>query len=382
MQKVNLKQLQGLLPSYYETKLPLYLWGKPSTGKTAIIRQFAMAKAEELGLKYSEDEFGAEYFTLKVIPLSQFDAPDLRGMPELIGEGVNRRTSFVPSKELPRCGQGIIFFDEMNCADDTVRSAAYQFIQEGRYSNVPVVIDAEVVVDDIDIGTAKERKRDAFWRVAASNTEQDFSAVNTLQLALLKRFCHYQVEPEIDEVINYMLEHGCDARIIGYLKNFQDDLFPKVWDERLLDHKANPFPYTWELGSILITDKDKPQEITNLVAGCVGSEVAARFAAYCKVTSKIDLEAIIKEPEILRGLEKDKDRASLYYAVISNLASMWFRSDKKLSGDKVVTISSVLPVEFAVSFLNMVCKKRLTVLAKVKEFNALLTKLGMFFDDI
>jgi len=81
-------------------------------------------------------------------------------------------------------------------------------------------------------------------------------------------------------------------------------------------------------------------------------------------------------------LEKDKDRASLLYAVISNLASLWFRNDKKLGGDKVVAISSVLPVEFSVSFLNMVCKKRLTVLAKVKEFNALLTKLGLYFDDL
>jgi MoxR-like ATPase len=121
MQKLNLKALQGLLPVYFENKIPLYLWGKPSTGKTAIIRQFAMAKAEELGLKYSEDEFGSEYFTLKVIPLSQFDAPDLRGMPELQGEGVNRITTFIPSKELPRTGQGIIFFDELNLADDTVK---------------------------------------------------------------------------------------------------------------------------------------------------------------------------------------------------------------------------------------------------------------------
>ena len=121
MEKINLKILQSLLSEYYKHRIPLYLWGRPSSGKTASIRQFAKAKAKELGLDYSEDEYGPELFTMKVITLSQFDAPDLRGMPELVGEATTRRTQFVPTRELPREGQGIIFFDEMNLADDTVK---------------------------------------------------------------------------------------------------------------------------------------------------------------------------------------------------------------------------------------------------------------------
>ena len=122
MQQVNLKTLIGLLPEYYNHRISLYLWGKPSSGKTSIIRQFAQRKAKELGLKYSEDEFGKNLFTMKVLTLSQFDAPDIRGMPELVGKDKLRRTQFVPSKELPREGQGIMFFDEMNLADDTVKT--------------------------------------------------------------------------------------------------------------------------------------------------------------------------------------------------------------------------------------------------------------------
>lgn len=247
---------------------------------------------------------------------------------------------------------------------------------------MPTVVDESMDIDKIDVGTAKERKADMFWRVAASNTEQDYCAVNTLQLALLKRFCHYQIEPDLEEIINYLLEHNSDARILGYLKNFPDDLFPKVWDERLLDHKANPFPYTWEIASLLINKVDKHIDLLNITAGCVGLEVASRFAAYCKVTGKIDMDAIIANPASIKDLESDPERSSLLYAIISNLASFWFRSEKKLTGDKVVEISEVLPVEFAVSFLNMVCKKRLPALAKVKSFNTLLSKLGMYFDDL
>ena len=116
MLKINLNELEKLLPSYYDIRQSLYLWGKPSSGKTSMIRQFAKAKAKELKLKYSEDKYGKDIFTCKIIPLSQFDSPDLRGMPEIIG-GKNKVTQFIPSAELPREGQGIIFLDELNMAD-------------------------------------------------------------------------------------------------------------------------------------------------------------------------------------------------------------------------------------------------------------------------
>lgn len=119
LEQVNLSELKSLLPVYFRTKTPLYLWGRPSTGKTSIIRQFAQEHAKNMNLKYSEDEFGEDIFTLKVITLSQFDSPDLRGMPQVIIDEKDKAksyTEFIPTAELPRKGQGILFFDEMNLA--------------------------------------------------------------------------------------------------------------------------------------------------------------------------------------------------------------------------------------------------------------------------
>ena len=377
MHKINLKTLKSLLPIYYNHRIPLYLWGKPSSGKTSSIRQFAQAKAKELGLKYSEDEFGKDIFTMKVITLSQFDAPDLRGMPELVGEGINRRTQFIPSKELPREGQGIIFFDEMNLADDSVRAACYQYILEGRYSNIP----------PIKVKDENGREVDAFWRVAASNTEQDYSGVNQTSLALLRRFCHYSIEPEVDEIVNYFLEHEKDPRVIAYLKNSPQDLFPAVWDERLLDQKANPFPYTWELASILIQGREDSTELFNLVSGCVGEDVARRFTAFCKLAGKLDIDKFIKNPKVeIEKILQDKERASLYWAVISSLASWWYQKAKKLTAEKVVEIASLLTeqkqADFAVAFLKMILKRRTKELIDVEGFQTLLTSLGVYFDEI
>lgn len=373
MQKINLKTLKSLLSTYYGFRIPLYLWGKPSSGKTSLVRQFAQAKAKELGLEYSEDEFGPNLFTMKVITLSQFDSPDLRGMPELTGEGINRKTQFIPTKELPRIGQGIVFFDEMNHADDCVRSAVFQYILEGRYSNIPPIKDKD--------------GKDAFWRVAASNTEQDYSGVNQTPLALLRRFCHYYIEPEVDEIVNYLLEHQKDARVIAYLKNTPQDLFPAVWDERLLDQKANPFPYTWELTSTLIAGKQDPIELSHLSAGCVGEAVAGRFVAFCKTIGKFDIDKFIKKPkEEIEKISKDTERASLFWAVISSLASWWFQRTKKLTATKVVEITSALTemkqAEFAVALLKMILRKRTKELTDVEGFQKLLTSLGVFFDEI
>ena len=121
MQKVNLRTLKNLLPYYYGQKKSLYLWGRPSSGKTSIMRQYSQAKAKELKLKYSEDKFGPDFFTMKVITMSQYDAADLRGMPEIAEDNKVKLTRFLPTEELPREGQGIIFFDEMNLADETVK---------------------------------------------------------------------------------------------------------------------------------------------------------------------------------------------------------------------------------------------------------------------
>ncbi len=365
MQKFTLKSLKQVLPHFYANKQSIYLWGKPSTGKTSIIRQFAQEEAKKLNLEYSEDKYGPNYFTCKVITMSQYDAPDLRGMPVISkdenGIGI---TQFLATEELPRIGQGIIFFDELNLADESVRASIYSYILEGRISNLPRI--------------------NSYWRVAASNSENDFCSVNTTSLGLLSRFAHLEVEPSVDEIVNFFLEKEIDSRIVGYLKNFPEDAFPKVWDERLLETKANPFPRQWEaLGKLIRKDLKDINLIQDLAGACVGPETASRFVAFCKTSSLIDIYSIIENPNKLTEFLESKDRTSLFYAVISNLASLWFARDKKLNGLKMTKILLKLMnlklAEFAVALIMMILEKRSQELVKYSEFEDLLTSLGVYF---
>lgn len=250
----------------------------------------------------------------------------------------------------------------------------YSFILEGRISNLPPIVN--------------NKGQDMFWRIAASNTEKDYSNVNTTSLALLSRFCHLEVEPELDEIVNYLLENNNDSRIVGYLKNFPTDLFPQVFDEKLLDQKANPFPRQWENASHLISDiktlggKEDYLLLAELVSSCVGEHVGTRFVAWVKTTGKINMEKLMKEPKKEIGkIKDDSQKASLFYSIISNLAAFWFKRDKRLSPEKVVEITKELPAEFGVSFLKLILKKRTSELTVLNEFDKLLDGLGIYFDE-
>lgn len=368
LQQVDIKILKELIPYYFHNRIPLYLWGRPSTGKTSAIRQFAKEEADRRGLKYSEDKYGKDIFTLKVITLSQFDSPDLRGMPEIVkSESGQSTTTFVPTEELPREGQGIIFFDEMNKADDATISACYQIILEGRYGSLPTV--------------KNKNGKDSYWRMAASNMENDFCNVNVSSLALLRRFSHMEVTMTINDAIKYYMSVNLDSRVIAFLKNSPEELFPQKWDEKLLDNKANPFPSTWENLGRMIQSKSNFDTIFHLAASCIGAPVAAKFVDYCKMVDKLDMNEILKDPKTkLAEIAKTNEKASLFYAVIFSIGQRWHNKDKKVTPAKVLEITEALPAEFGTSFVQHVLEARMHELTKQPNFERILTKFGKYFD--
>ena len=72
----------------------------------------------------------------------------------------------------------------------------------------------------------------------------------------------------------------------------------------------------------------------------------------------------------------------MFYAIISSLASWWFNKDKKLVPKKVIEVASTLPPEFSVAFLKLIVKKRTRDLTDEDGFQELLTRLGVFFDEV
>jgi MoxR-like ATPase len=362
MQTMSLSQLKKTLGNFYDEKLPLALWGKPSTGKTSAFRQFAQAKAEELKLKFSEDDFGPEFFTFKTIIPSQFDPVDFIGMMRL--DEKTGTTYFNPVASFPREGQGIFFIDEISNADHTIIAPLQRLMLEGRLENY--------------------KMPETFWRVCAGNEVKDLCQTNELSLAFYRRLAHIKVEPTVEEVVGYFLEQDRDVRVIAYLRRFSEDLFPKELNEKLLDTKANPFPYTWEMAAKMVKDMKDYVKIQELAGAWVGEYCATRFVAFCKSTDKVDINAIIANPKkILAELANDKEKPSLFFAIISILSSMWKKKDKVLVADKVVELLAELPAEFSVFFLTLLLKVplRKKELLKLSSFQEVVAKVSFYIGD-
>lgn len=385
---VNLTTLKTMMEVFHNHRKSLYLWGKPSTAKSSIIRQFARRKADELGLKYSEDVFGEGYYTCKVITLSQMDSPDLRGMPVIsVDKDGNEVTRFVPTEELPRVqgARGILFFDEMNNGDETTIKAAYQIVLEGAYGNLACLKIEDP--NDPDFG------KDAFWRVAASNTEDDFCNTTPLPLALLRRFSHVEVSPSSEEIIDYFVQSGKDSRVIAYLKENTTDFFPSEWNESLLMAKSNPFPSQWENISELITGLTHSVAdvllMGNIVTSCIGAGISGKFIAFVKTTGRINWDDIYTDTsKAFKSINSDKDKLSLTYAITTELAMRWKNKHKYTVGKKsylvedalIIAVSQELVPEMQIAFLRMLKtadeRKFMTTLGKNKEALKILDALA------
>ena len=251
--------------------------------------------------------------------------------------------------------------------DDTVRAACYSYILEGRYSNLPPV---------------RKNGVDSFWRVAASNQEQDHCNVNNTSLALLRRFAHINVIPNITEVLNYFQEKDVDTRVLSYLATFNSDLFPAKWDEKLLEEKANPFPSTWEMTSRLIKDVKNNKEIYSIAAACVGPMVASKFKGFLDKIGKISVEELLKSPkEYIAKITKENDSSSLLYALIYEVADLWKKTEK-IKVPVLIEIEENLNPEFATALIMMTIKHRTQTLKKEKRFQDLLKKLGNLLVDL
>ena len=226
--------------------------------------------------------------------------------------------------------------------------------------------------------------------MAASNTENDFCNVNVSSLALLRRFSHLEVTMGINQAIDYFVNIGLDSRIIAFLKNSPEELFPQKWDEKLMDNKANPFPSSWENLGHMITNLQAPKNgsdksyldsIFHLAASCVGAPVGSKFVDFCRMVDKLDMEEILREPKKnIDKINQSQDRASLLYAVIFSIGHRWIRADKKVTPAKVIEIAQNLPAEFGTSFVQHTLSSRSNKLAQEKGFEKLLTKFGKYFD--
>jgi len=280
-----------------DARQPAMIWGSPGIGKSDIMLQIAKRKGKQL----------------IDIRANLFDPIDLRGLPNISPEGL---TSWAIPDFLPREGEGILFIDELPNAPQAVQVSFYQLILDRALGDY-------ALPDGWDI-------------FAAGNRMSDKGATHAMPAPLANRFVHAEVEPNLDDFVDWALTTGkIDNRIIAFLR-FRTDLL-NAFDPKF---KAFPTPRSWEMLSKLLNHT--PSEIQfETFSGTVGEGAATEFTGFLRIVDQLpDLDSLIQNPDTTRV----PDTMQAQYAVATGLAT---RANPE-TFPNIIKYITKLPAEFQV----------------------------------
>ena len=266
---------------------PVMLWGPPGVGKSQIIAGIA-------------ERHGAPLIDLR---LSQMEPTDLRGIPFRKGDNVEWSVpAMLPDAE--RHGPaGILFLDEINAAPPTVSAAAYQLILDRRLGEYAIPEG---------------------WAIfAAGNRQGDRGVTYAMPAPLANRFTHYDMEANLDDWIGWALNHGIDARILGFLRFRPDMLFNY---DAAHNPVAFPTPRSWEYAHRALSKfGGRPDLLSDALQACVGQACGVELKAFVD-----NLENLPDIDGILDGSVADVPKGiDLQYGVAAALV----RRAKESAGD-------------------------------------------------
>ena len=279
---------------------PVFVWGGPGVGKSAVVGQLAEA------LKVP----------LQDVRALLLDPVDLRGLPFLGNDG---RSKWAPPEFLPQDGTGILFLDELNAAPAMVQASCYQLV--------------------LDRKLGEYRLPERWSIIAAGNRDSDRGATTRMPTPLRNRFVHLEFEVDVQDWSEWAIQAGIRPEVIAFLR-FRPELL-SAFDR---DANAFPSPRSWEFVSCIL-DSVGPQSNLSIehevIAGAVGSGAATEFSGFLRMFRELpNIDAILMNPL----QEPVPEIAAAQYAVASALA----RCASDANFDRIYLYLSRLPTEFRV----------------------------------
>ncbi len=279
---------------------PVFVWGGPGVGKSAVTSQLAEA------LK----------ITLQDVRALLLDPVDLRGLPFLGSDG---RSKWATPEFLPQDGSGILFLDELNAAPAMVQASCYQLVLDRRLGEYTLP--------------------EGWAIIAAGNRDPDRGATTRMPTPLRNRFVHLDFEVDVQDWSEWAIQAGIRPEVIAFLR-FRPELLSAF------DRDANPFPSprSWEFVSRILDSLDStsnPAVEHEVIAGAVGAGAATEFSAFLRMFRELpNIDSILLNPT----QEPVPENAAAQYAVASALA----RCASDTNFDRICLYLNRLPTEFRV----------------------------------
>ena len=233
------KEVARFMPTAYDLRLPVFLWGKPGIGKSDLLRQFAQDQKMDL-------------IDLR---LTTLESCDLRGLPRInhaSGQTEWMRPEFLPEIEAPV----VIFLDELTAAEPRIQASAYQLI--------------------LDRCIGRHRLPEQAWVVGAGNAVEDGAVSYGMGTALADRFVHVRLVANPQDWMDWAMRHAIAPEVVTFLR-IRPEMLDSSGGQEQTEQMVTPSPRSWARVSHVLS-QTQDQRIRSLaVNGLVGESVAVQF---------------------------------------------------------------------------------------------------------
>lgn len=263
---VNHKQLLDVLLNVGLIR-PVFIWGAPGIGKSAIVQQFA-------------GQLGLECVSLLG---SQLAPEDIIGVPQ-IQDGFSR---FCPPRTIAREQPYVLFLDELNACTSEVQKAFYSLIHERRIGEYHLP-EGSIVV-------------------GAGNRAQDNAITRPMSSALVNRMFHVELTASPRLWLEWAAQNGIHPYVYDYISSRPDHLWSKP------PKSEEPFstPRSWHMLSDAIQSYGadiSEDSLRILAAGSLSPQHATQFLAYIRqIRSQYALDKILSGEQPWPGRPKERD---------------------------------------------------------------------------
>lgn len=267
---VDQNQLRTVLLNV-ATVRPVFIWGAPGIGKSAIVEQFA----EDVGLDCVS------------LLGSQLAPEDIIGVPQIVAG----KSVFCPPRMIAQDQPYCLFLDELNACSQEVQKAFYSLILERRIGEYRLPAGSIVI--------------------GAGNRAQDNAITRQMSSALLNRMFHVELNAKTSIWLDWAADNGIHPYVYDYIVSRPDHL----WSQPSKTEEPFSTPRSWHMLSDAIKsygDGITQQDLTVLANGCLTAAHATQFVAYVRqVRSQYSLRKILNGEQ--RWPDKPEERDVLYF---------------------------------------------------------------------
>jgi MoxR-like ATPase len=262
--------------------MPVFIWGPPGIGKSALVRGFA----EAVGLPCVS------------LLGSQLAPEDIIGVPQI----VDGKSRFCPPTLIARDEPYCLFLDELNACSHEVQKAFYSLVLDRRIGEFSLP-EGSVVI-------------------GAGNRSQDQAITRPLSSALVNRLLHVQLRASARDWLAWAHASALHPLVISYIETRSDHL----WSRPPKHEEPFSTPRSWHMLSQAISvhgDAIGLDDVRTLAQGLLTPAHAQQFTTFVKLRERAhDLSAILKGD---RGWPQAPEERDVLYFLVQQLRDRLIR---------------------------------------------------------